>query len=114
MRIVHCLELPVHLQKSCDWLTLNQNHNHQCIASLLGNPSCLSAGGVVGNCVRVCWRAISNVVVIATGLNLSPCGTPTVDLKGLSITFLTRTLRLVFDSSVVAICTMSSLLSHAN
>ena len=49
-----------------------------------------------------------------TRLKLSPCGTPTVDLKGLPIKSSTGTLRLVFGSGLVAICMLSSLLTLAD
>ena len=63
----------------------------------IGSPSSISVNGAVGKLGCICWRTISKVVVNATGLKLSPCETAKFDSKGLPITSLMLTLRLVLD-----------------
>ena len=72
----------------------------------IGSPSCTSAVGVDGNLRHICWGTISKAAVNVTGLKQFPCGTPMFDSKGLPIMSLVRTLTLVLDSRVVAICMM--------
>ena len=80
----------------------------------IGIPSYTSAVGAAGNLGHICWRTISKAAMNATGLKLSPCGTPTFDSKGLPITSLTCTLNLMLDSRVVAIYMTSLWLPFAS